>query len=289
VVVSLGAVTAQMGSFTTVDHQQAQQLIDAGITVIDVRTPREYAELGHIPGAWLVPVDLIASAPAILDDGTHSVLVYCEHGVRSRAAAGVLSAAGVGEVLNLAGGLEPWRGAREFGPGVVRGPSAWLLDNADLLQRGGRVLDVACGRGRHALLLAGAGFEVTAIDRNAEAIARLRAMADRLGFPITTQVIDLEADPPIDLGSHEYDTVLGFRYLHRPLMPALKEAVKPGGRIFYETFTRRQAERGHPRNPAFLLDEDELPRLMAPFEILRSREGEIEGQFIASIVAERPK
>ena len=277
-----------MAPFRTIDHDEARRLLAAGEpTVLDVRTPREYAELGHIPGALLIPVDLIASAPAILDDETQ-VLVYCEHGVRSRAAAEILSVAGIGEVLNLAGGLEPWRGPREFGPGVVRGPSAWLLENADLLHRGGRVLDVACGRGRHALLLAGAGFAVTAIDGNADAVARVRTIADRLGFNLVTAVIDLETDPPPSAGSQLYDAILGFNYLHRPLFPVLREATKPGGRIFYETFTKAQAERGHPRNPAFLLDEGELPRLMAPFTILRSREGDIDGRLIASVVAERP-
>ena len=68
---------------------------------------------------------------------------------------------------------------------------------------------------------------------------------------------------------------------------AIREAVKTGGRIFYETFTRRQAERGRPRNPAFLLEEGELERLMAPFTILQSREGDIDGRFIASVIAER--
>lgn len=275
-------------SFKTIDHDSAQQLLRDGITVIDVRTPREHAELGHIPGALLIPVDLIASAPAILKDDVDRVLVYCEHGVRSRAASEILAAAGVKDVFNLAGGLEPWRGPREFGAGAISGPASWLLENADLLPRGGRVLDVACGRGRHALLLAGAGFDVTAIDRNADAIAQLRTVADRLGFPITADVIDLETDPPPGLGSQLYDAILGFNYLHRPLMPVLREATRPGGRIFYETFTTRQAERGHPRNPAFLLQDGELERLMQPFRVTRSREGEIDGRWIASVVAERP-
>jgi rhodanese-related sulfurtransferase len=280
----MGAI---MSGFRTVDHDTARQLLRDGITVIDVRTPREYAELGHLPGALLIPVDLIASAPAILKDDEPRVLVYCEHGVRSRAASEILAAAGVNEVLNLAGGLEPWRGARDFGPGAISGPSAWLLENADLLPRGGRVLDVACGRGRHALLLAGAGFDVTAIDRNADTIARLRAVADRLGFRLTAEVIDLETDPPPTLGSQEYDVVLVFNYLHRPLMPALRNATRTGGRIFYETFTTRQAERGHPRNPAFLLEPGELEQLMVPLTILRSRAGDIDGRWIASVVAER--
>lgn len=276
-------------SYRTVDHADAQRLIDDGAAIVDVRTPGEYETLGHIPGASLIPVDLIASAPAVLADDAKAVLVYCEHGIRSRAASELLAAAGIGNVFNLAGGLAPWRGAREFGPGVVRGPSGWLLENADLLRRGGRVLDVACGRGRHALLLAGAGFDVTAIDRDAAAIARLRTTADRLGFPLTTDVIDLETDPPPSLGTGTYDAILCFKYLHRPLMPMVRAATKPGGRIFYETFTARQAERGHPKNPAFLLGDGELSQLMAPFTILRSREGETEQGFMAAVVAEGPK
>ena len=128
-----------------------------------------------------------------------------------------------------------------------------------------------------------------AVDRNADAIAELRQLADRLGLTIDAQQLDLETTPPPDLGSAKYEVILGFNYLHRPLMPMIREAVKPGGRIFYETFTTRQAERGHPRNPAFLLETGELERLMTPFTILRSREGDIDGRFIASVVAERPK
>ena len=95
-----------MATYRTIDHAEAQQLLDAGTaTVIDVRTPGEYAQLGHIPGALLVPVDLVASAPAILPEDPGQVLVYCEHGVRSRAASELLAAAGIDQVLNLAGGL----------------------------------------------------------------------------------------------------------------------------------------------------------------------------------------
>ena len=59
--------------------------------------------------------------------------------------------------------------------------------------------------------------------------------------------------------------------------------------MFYETFTTAQAERGHPRNPDFLLAEGELTALLKPFTILRAREGEFDQRFVASAVAERPR
>jgi len=170
---------------------------------------------------------------------------------------------------------------------VAEETAAWLIDNADLWPRQGRVLDVACGRGRNALALARSGLQVRAIDRNPEAIAALREAAESTAIQIDAEVVDLETDPPPGLGQSIYDAVVVVNYLHRPLLPALHAAVKPGGRIFYETFTRQQAQRGHPRNPAFLLEAGELERLMAPFRILRSREGDIDGCFRAAIVAER--
>ena len=276
-------------SYRTIDHHEAMQLLERGdATVLDVRTPGEYDDLGHIPGAWLMPVDLVASAPAVLPPGDRPVLVYCEHGVRSVAASRLLVAAGISEVLNLSGGMATWSGPREFGPGVLRGPSPWLIENADLLSRGGRVLDVACGRGRHALLLASAGFQVHAVDRDPDAVAFVERTAERLSLQLQADVIDLETDPPPSLGSQEYDLVLGFNYLHRALMPAIRDAVKPGGLIYYQTFTTRQAERGRPINPAFLLREGELAELLAPFTVLRAREGEFDGAFVSSIVARRP-
>ncbi len=279
-----------MTPFRTIDHGEARSLIEAGaVTILDVRTPAEYAQLGHIPGAWLLPVDLAASAPAVLPGDGKPLLVYCEHGVRSVAASRLLATAGIDRVLNLSGGLSHWTGPREFGAGRVRGPSSWLIENADLLPRGGSVLDVACGRGRHALLMASAGFAVRAIDRDPEALSFLRTTAGRLALRIDTGIVDLETDPPPDLPVAAFDVVMVFNYLHRPLMPKLMAAVKPGGLVFYETFTTRQAERGHPRNPDFLLRDGELAELAAPLAIVRAREGEYDGRFVASIVAERSK
>jgi rhodanese-related sulfurtransferase len=271
-----------------VDPAEAERLITAGaVRVLDVRTPREYAELGHVPGAILLPVDWIPVAPATLRRDDRPLLVCCEHGMRSAFAAHFLSEAGFENVLNLRGGMSCWTGAREHSPGDpygAAGPSSWLIENLDLLPRGGRTLDLACGAGRHALLLAAAGFQVRAVDRDNEKIDALRATATRLGLAIRAEVIDLEA-ADVDLGRESADLIVGIRYLHRPLFPALVRALAPGGRLLYETFTVDQASRGRPTNPAFLLRKGELRRLVAPLKVLRFREGEYDGGMVSAVVA----
>ncbi len=276
-----------MSEFHTIDQRHAAARIARGeLHLLDVRTPHEYAELGHIPGAWLLPVDRIASAPAVLPHDGRPVLVYCEHGVRSAHAASLLSRAGVLDVLNLSGGMSVWIGAREFGTGQVRGPSDWLMSNADLLPRGGLVLDVACGRGRHALLLASAGFHVHAADRDARVLEALAGTAARLGVRLETRDTDLES-AEVDLGRDRYDAVIVFRFLHRPLMPTLARALKPGGVLFYETFTTAGASRHGPTCREFLLEPGELLQLVEPLRVERSREAQVDGIFLASIVARK--
>jgi len=128
--------------------------------------------------------------------------------------------------------------------------SDWLLRWAHLLPPGARVLDVACGHGRHVHWLAASGHHVTAIDRDAALLAPLRALA-------TTVTADLEADPWPLPGRH-FDLVLVTNYLWRPLLPALRGAVAPGGLLIYETFAKAHAALGRPRRPEFLLDPGEL-------------------------------
>lgn len=267
--------------------EEARRLMAAGpLAVLDVRTPAEFAGLGHLRGARLLPVDLIASAPAVLPGDGTPILVCCEHGVRSARAAAVLVAAGLGPVYDLSTGMAGWSGPREFGAAPIDGPAGWVLDNADLYRPGMRVLDVAAGRGRHALLFAAAGFRVRANDREPARMAALAAVATRLGWPVATEVRDLETGD-VDLGDAAYDLVVVTHYLHRPLMPALVRAVAPGGLLVYETFTAAQADRGKPTNPAFLLHPGELATLVAPLVVERAREGDVEGRMVASVVARR--
>ena len=164
--------------------------------------------------------------------------------------------------------------------------SSWLVQHAGRLPRDGRALDVASGRGRHALWLAEHGLTTLAVDRDAEAIRELNEVARERHLPLRAEVRDLEGGTTPFL-SDTFDVIVVVHYLHRPLFPALIEALAPGGVLVYETFTRAQAARGKPTNPDFLLKPGELLDLVRPLEILASREGDFDGGMIASVIARR--
>ena len=165
-------------------------------------------------------------------------------------------------------------------------PTQWLVDHQGLLPRAGEALDVASGRGRNALWLAARGLDTLALDRDPAAIEFIQEEARRRGVAIRADVIDLEGEHT-PLPQAAFDVIVVVHYLHRPLFPELKAALRPAGLLVYETFTRSQAERGHPRNPDFLLEPGELRELVQPFEILVEREGDFEGKMLASVIARR--
>jgi tellurite methyltransferase len=166
-------------------------------------------------------------------------------------------------------------------------PTRWLLEHEHLLPETGDALDVACGGGRNALWLASRGLRTVAVDRDERAVQSLRDEATRRGLPLRADVADLEA-PRYLLPPESYDVIVVVHYLHRPLFPALKAALRRGGLLVYETFTRGQEERGRPTNPDFLLDVGELRELVHPLEIVVEREGDFEGKLLASVIARRP-
>ena len=82
----------------------------------------------------------------------------------------------------------------------------------------------------------------------------VNAEARRRGVSVDAEVVDLEVGDP-KMGMSCFDVVVAVNYLHRPLFPPhLIAALRPEGVLVYETFTREQALRGKPSNPAFLLD-----------------------------------
>ena len=164
-------------------------------------------------------------------------------------------------------------------------PAAWLAMHRRLLPAGD-ALDVACGRGRHALWLAEQGRRVTAIDRDEVALHELAEEARRRGLSLVTELADLETESA-SLPAAAFDVVVVVHYLHRPLFPQLLAALRPGGVLVYETFTTAQAARGKPSNPEFLLRPGELRDLVGSLEVLESREGEFDGRDVASVVARK--
>jgi SAM-dependent methyltransferase len=155
-------------------------------------------------------------------------------------------------------------------------PSEFFNDQLDRIRAAsqlGAVADLACGRGRHTLAAAEAGIPVVGIDRNRSFLAELHEAAQP-ALAFETLLADLENPAEVPLRSDCCGAVLVFRYLHRPLIPAILRVLAPGGLLVYETFTNDQrALESGPRNPGHLLESGELPALFPDLEILDHWEG----------------
>jgi tellurite methyltransferase len=112
-------------------------------------------------------------------------------------------------------------------------------------------LDVAMGRGRHAVALARSGYRVFGVDIRLDALQDARTHA-----AIHAWCADLNIYP---LPRARFDLVVVARYLQRDLFDNLGRAVTPGGALLYETFTTGQRALGTgPTSPDHLLEPGEL-------------------------------
>ena len=163
-----------------------------------------------------------------------------------------------------------------------------MAENVALLPKG-RLLDVAMGNGRNAIFLATMGFDVEGVDISPEAVNSALIMARRVGVSIKARVADLDAHYYIEAGA--YDVIICFNYLQRSLIQQIKDGLRKGGMVVYETFLVDQAQWGKPKNPDYLLKHNELLNMFRDFRCLRYREGLIEARedrrAIASILAEK--
>jgi len=156
-------------------------------------------------------------------------------------------------------------------------PSPWVVRFAPLIPRGGAVLDLACGGGRHAVFLAARGHPVVAVDRDRQALARLD------GVPgVTAICADLEGGP-WPLAGRRFEAVVVANYLHRPLFPAIREALSDGGVLLYETFMRGHQRLGKPTNPHFLLGPGELLDAFADLALVAFEQGRVEDPWPAVV------
>ena len=185
-------------------------------------------------------------------------------------------------------------------PSAPSAPSAWVQRFTPLLQPGSRVLDLACGSGRHLQWLAGLGHHVTGVDRDAEALARAEANVQdsvlasaqansQANSPASSQassqassrtfvagaellLADVEAGP-WPLAGRQFDAIVVTNYLWRPLFPTLMGALAEGGIYLHETFADGHQHIGRPSRPDFLLQRGELLRVCARLRVIAFEDG----------------
>jgi SAM-dependent methyltransferase len=174
-------------------------------------------------------------------------------------------------------------------------PSPWLLaQRARIAEAAARgpALDLACGRGRHALALAALGVRTFAVDQDLAALRALQAEAIRRSLPVALLRADLETPHGIPVKPGSCGLILVFRFLFRPLARAIAAGLAPGGLLLYETFTVAQRALGSgPRRAGFLLAPGELPALFPELDVIEHWEGQTEGpapECLARLAARRP-
>jgi len=150
-----------------------------------------------------------------------------------------------------------------------------LQHNHYLLPTEGVALDLACGRGGNALLMAEKGLSVKAWDISEVAIDALIARALGSGLTIDAQVRDVVKNPP---EPNSLDVLFVSHFLSRSLCPALYEAIKPGGLLMYQTFCEQKVNDSGPSNPDYLLTDNELLSLFAGMKVRVYREEALLGE-----------
>ena len=173
---------------------------------------------------------------------------------------------------------------------ALRSPRHLLTSHLDLLPPGGLILDAACGTTSTGRYLAARGWRVIAVDVSHAALRLAQLKVRKDASPISFAVLDM-VDPWLPV-SH-FDVILNFYYLSRPIIPTYRQALKPGGLLFFETYLReRQAN--HER----YLESQELRRLFEDWEMLhyleverlvRSRSGFEDSRWTAQLIARKPK
>lgn len=178
--------------------------------------------------------------------------------------------------------------------GTVLKPATLLLSHSYLwgeIPLEGPILDLACGKGHNGIFLAKKGFPIVLCDRSETSLREARALADREGVDVDLWQVDLEQGTENPLKEDYYGAILVFRYLHRPLIPCIRKAIRCGGLLFYETFTRMQARFGRPKNPDYLLRPSELKMSFGDWTIHHYFEGVLDRpkRAIAQIICQKPE
>jgi len=267
------------------------------VNLLDVR-PTDAFQAGHHAEAAHIPLEELTVRIHELPAPDAPMTIYDTCHIRSRWAASRLRARGRLNVTPIWGDALAPNDLGQVGQPTVRlwRPHALLIEALSFFRKSPftirhslapRALDLASGTGRDAVHLALSGFDMDALDLLPDALERCADLAKRNGVCVRTICRDLEMNP--DLGAAVYDLICVFNYLHRPLLPRLAAAIRPGGWIVYETFLIGQCERfGKPKSDAYLFHPGELRTAFDGWDIAVYREG-LAGQrrFVASLIARR--
>jgi 2-polyprenyl-3-methyl-5-hydroxy-6-metoxy-1,4-benzoquinol methylase len=144
-----------------------------------------------------------------------------------------------------------------------------LNENLHLLPDHGLALDLACGLGGNAILLAQQGLKVYAWDIAEIPVTALQEIVLERQLNIEAEVRDVEANPP---GPETFDVIAVSYFLERDIVPALIRALKSDGLIYYQTFTRQRVSDRGPQRTEFRLADQELLHLFSGLQVLFYRE-----------------
>ncbi len=180
-------------------------------------------------------------------------------------------------------------GRKEFALG--KEPNSFLKKHIRLLAEG-KALDIAAGEGRNAVFLAQNGFEVDAVDISKKGLEKARKLAREKGVKIKTLLVDLTRYP---IARERYDLIINFYFLKRRLVPRVRNGLKKGGKVIFETYILEHRTLGTqgPKQAKYFLKPNELLRIFKDFRVLLYREGIFrEGgrkKAVASLIAEKIK
>ena len=154
---------------------------------------------------------------------------------------------------------------RYAGDTYRKGNPVTLVENwVDRIPKG-KALDVACGAGRNAILLARRGFDVDAIDISAEGLKLGRQQADELGLAINWIEHDLDEPCAFD---DDYRLILVLWYVDLDLIGQLTRHLAPGGYLLCEEHLQTDAEVAGPGNRNFRVPPGALREAVNGLEIL---------------------
>jgi tellurite methyltransferase len=183
--------------------------------------------------------------------------------------------------------IERWdRKYTRGNPNPAFTPDALLLTHRALLDGRGLALDLACGVGHNALFLARLGYEVLAVDGSLRGLAYARDALRREHLQVHLVAADLQR---LALPRGRFDVIVVIRYLERTLLPAIKEAVRPGGLLLYKTFNLNHARERPDFSRAYLLAPGELRELLADFECIDANDDSPPHESLSWCIARRPR